>query len=82
VEDRLGSNPYSTSAYTASVRTFEQLWQRFPAQTQLVLALHYYERATLSEVARITGIPEGRVSLVHTDAILLLRDFMRAGFEE
>lgn len=82
IEDRLGADPYALSAYTASLRTFEQLWGRFTAQTQLILALHYYERATLSEVARITGIPEGRVSLVHTDAILLLRDFMRLGFEE
>jgi len=82
VEDGLSTNPYASAAYTAALRVFSQLWGRFPAQTQVILALHYYDRATLSEVSRITGVPEGRVSLIHTDAILLLRDFMALAFED
>ena len=38
-----------------------------------VIASYYFEGSTLAEIAKEFGLPESRVSLIHTKAIELLR---------
>ncbi len=44
-----------------------------PERERLIIALHYYEGFTSREIAEILGISEGRVSQLHTRALLRLR---------
>jgi RNA polymerase sigma factor FliA len=44
---------------------------------QIVLALYYWERLTLTEIGRVLGVTESRVSQLHTRATGRLRETLR-----
>jgi RNA polymerase sigma factor for flagellar operon FliA len=46
---------------------------RLPEKERLVVALYYYEGLTLKEIGLSMGLTEGRISQLHTKAILRLR---------
>lgn len=46
---------------------------RLPEKERLVVALYYYEGLTLKEIGVTLGLSEGRISQLHTKAILRLR---------
>jgi RNA polymerase sigma factor for flagellar operon FliA len=43
-----------------------------------VVTLYYYEELPLSEIAEILGVPESRVSTLHTQAVLRLKSRLTA----
>ncbi|HBS59562.1 MAG TPA: FliA/WhiG family RNA polymerase sigma factor, partial [Firmicutes bacterium] len=47
--------------------------ERLPEKERLVVALYYYEGLTLKEIGVTLGLSEGRISQLHTKAILRLR---------
>ena len=51
--------------------------QKLPDIPKKVLALYYFEGMRLSEIAAIFGVTEGRISQIHTQAVLSLRAFIR-----
>src|SRR2546421_575225 len=46
---------------------------RLPEREKLVVPLYYYEELTLREIGEVLGVPESRVSQLHTKAILRLK---------
>jgi RNA polymerase sigma factor FliA len=40
---------------------------------RLVIALYYYEELTQKEIAEVLGVSEGRISQLHSQALLKLR---------
>lgn len=50
--------------------------QALPEQPRKVLAMYYFEEMRLAEIAAAFGVTEGRVSQIHTQAILSLRSFV------
>lgn len=44
---------------------------------RLVLALYYYEDLTMKEIAKILDLSEGRISQIHTQALIKLRAILR-----
>ncbi|MCR4430532.1 MAG: FliA/WhiG family RNA polymerase sigma factor [Tepidanaerobacteraceae bacterium] len=46
---------------------------RLPYQEKLVVTLYYYEGLTLKEIAKVLDLSQGRISQLHTKAILRLR---------
>ena len=40
---------------------------------ELVVALYYYEELTQKEIAEVLGVSEGRVSQLHSQALVKLR---------
>lgn len=44
-----------------------------PEKQRLVLSLYYYDELTMKEVAQVIGVSESRVSQIHTQAIMALR---------
>jgi RNA polymerase sigma factor for flagellar operon FliA len=54
--------------------TVEQVLRGLPAQARLVLVLYYFEGLSLSQAAEVAGLPEHRVSALHADTVLGLRD--------
>lgn len=47
--------------------------QALPKKEKLVISLYYYEEMTLKEIAAVLQVSEGRVSQIHTQALIRLR---------
>jgi len=56
--------------------------EELPERHKLVLSLYYFEELTMKEIALVLGISEGRVSQIHSEAILALRAKLRRSYEE
>lgn len=54
----------------------EQL-HKLPEMPKKVLALYYFENMRLSEIAAAFGLTEGRISQIHTQAIISLRSWLK-----
>ncbi len=54
-----------------------QQMQKMPDLTRKVLAMYYFENLRLSEIAAVFSLTEGRISQIHTQAVLSLRSFVR-----
>lgn len=50
--------------------------QSMPETPKKVLAMYYFENMRISEIAAVFGVTEGRISQIHTQAVLSLRTFM------
>jgi RNA polymerase sigma factor for flagellar operon FliA len=44
-----------------------------PERDQVIIALYYFEGFTLSEIGRVLGVTESRVSQLHSRATMVLR---------
>ena len=51
--------------------------QRLPEIPKKVLALYYFENMRLAEIAAAFGLSEGRISQIHTQAVLSLRSWLK-----
>lgn len=54
----------------------EQICQ-MPELPKKVLAMYYFENMRLSEIAEVFQLTEGRISQIHTQAVLSLRNFVK-----
>ncbi len=54
-----------------------QQMQKMPEVTRKVLAMYYHENLRLAEIAAVFNLTEGRISQIHTQAVLSLRNFVR-----
>lgn len=46
-----------------------------------IIEMRYYQEASVEEIARVIGLSSGRVSQLHNEAILLMRDLTMAGMK-
>lgn len=51
--------------------------RQLPEISQKILAMYYFEELRLSEIALAFGLTEGRISQIHTQAVLSLRAFTK-----
>ena len=51
--------------------------QKLPDVPKKVMAMYYFEGMRLAEIAAVFGVTEGRISQIHTQAVLGLRAFIR-----
>jgi len=51
--------------------------QQLPEISRKILAMYYFEDLRLSEIALAFGLTEGRISQIHTQAVLSLRAFTK-----
>ena len=51
---------------------------QLPEKEKLVVSLYYNEEATMQEISLILGITVGRVSQLHSSAIIRLRDALQS----
>ena len=49
------------------------LFRSLSEKERLVIALYYYEELTQKEIAEVLSVSEGRVSQLHSQALLKLR---------
>ncbi len=50
---------------------------KMPELPKKVLAMYYFENMRLSEIAVVFNLTEGRISQIHTQSVLSLRNFLR-----
>ncbi len=80
VQDSLGSDepahldsPYGQTAIQEIIEKMSELIEQLTPREKLVLSLYYTDELNMREVAEVMGITEGRVSQLHTQALVRLR---------
>jgi RNA polymerase sigma factor for flagellar operon FliA len=54
-------------------RVMAEILEELSPKERLVIALYYYEELTQKEIAEVLSVSEGRVSQLHSQALLKLR---------
>jgi len=71
------ADPALAWAALAAKEAISEMMHKSTLQDQLILTLYYFEGLTLAEVGAVVGIPESRVSTVHTRTMKSLRGSLR-----
>lgn len=51
---------------------------KMPEKERLVISLYYYEELTQKEIAEVIGVSEGRISQLHSQALINLKNKMKS----
>jgi RNA polymerase sigma factor for flagellar operon FliA len=60
----------------AQILVMEQI-KKMPELPKKILAMYYFENMRLAEIAAVFRLSEGRISQIHTQAVLSLRSFLK-----
>jgi RNA polymerase sigma factor for flagellar operon FliA len=78
----LGENePYQSTAFQEMVDKVAHLIEELTPREKLVIALYYGEELNMKETAEVMDITEGRVSQLHSQALLKLRTKYKERFD-
>jgi RNA polymerase sigma factor FliA len=73
IEDTEAPAPDRSLAETELTEALREAIARLPEREKLVVGLYYYNELTLREIGEVLGVTEGRVSQLHTKAVLRLK---------
>jgi RNA polymerase sigma factor, FliA/WhiG family len=73
LEDIGGAAPSELIEQQEMTRLLADLLKELSEKERLVIALYYYEELTQKEIAEILSVSEGRISQLHSQALLKLR---------
>ena len=73
LEDIGGPAPSELIEKEEMTRLMAEILEELSDKERLVVALYYYEELTQKEIAEVLGVSEGRVSQLHSQALLKLR---------
>ena len=77
VEERLDSYPAERLENHELTRTIAQILEELSDKERLVVSLYYYEELTQKEIAEVLDVSEGRVSQLHSQALIKLKNKMQ-----
>jgi DNA-directed RNA polymerase specialized sigma24 family protein len=60
----------------AALSLLSQKIAQLPPWPKKILALHYHEHLSLSEIAACTGVSESLISQIHAQTVALLRNYL------
>jgi len=72
-------DPLALAATRQAAERLQPLLQRLPEKEQQVLALHYSEHLSYREIAFVMSLTPGRISQLHSQAMLRLRAWLAGG---
>ena len=79
-EEMLPSDPYADPMRLLASRQFMlrmvEILKRLPEKQQMVMALHYQEDLSYREIAAVMGLTPGRISQLHTEAMITIRSLI------
>lgn len=82
-EDMLPTDPYGDPMQLLASRQFMlrvvDILKRLPDKQQMVMALHYQEDLSYREIAAVMNLTPGRISQLHTEAMIAIRALMGSG---
>ncbi len=77
-----GEEPIKTIYQKEIAHILSELISELPEKEQILLSLYYKEELTMKEIGEILGYTESRVSQLHTQIILKLRNRLRRRFSK
>lgn len=78
VDKRDNSSPVDIFENAELTTVIAEILKNLPEKEQLVISLYYYEELTQKEIAEVIGVSEGRISQLHSQALIHLKNKMRA----
>ncbi len=73
LEDMKGETPASLFENSELTREVARYLGQLSEKERLVISLYYYEELTQKEIAEVIGVSEGRVSQLHSQALVKLK---------
>jgi len=76
LEDRQTKSPLEVLESSELTRQVAEVLEKLSEKERLVIALYYYEELAQKEIAEVLGLTEGRVSQLHSQALVKLKASM------
>ena len=71
------NDPMQMTSMKQMAQVLEALLKKLPEKEKLVMALHYQEELSFRDVATVLNLTPGRVSQLHTQAMIRIRAGMK-----
>jgi RNA polymerase sigma factor for flagellar operon FliA len=81
LEHKRSNNPFSAVNFKRAQDRIKEGIKSLPEKQRLVLSLYYYEDLNLKEIGQVLDVTESRVSQLHTQAAMKLRNKLRNDFD-
>jgi RNA polymerase sigma factor for flagellar operon FliA len=78
IPDPAACNPLATLENKAEKEMVARLIDELPEKERLLLSLYYWEELTMKEIGKVMNLTEGRVSQLHSQALVRLKAKMAA----
>ncbi len=76
-DDREDSSPAHLFENSEVTHILADILSKLPEKERYVISLYYYEELTQKEIAEVLGVSEGRVSQLHSQALIHLKNKVR-----
>jgi len=70
IPDTEGKDPSSVAERSNMQKILADVIKELPEKERLVLSLYYWDELTMKEIGKVLGLTEGRVSQLHSQALL------------
>ena len=77
-DTRADSSPVNIFENNEITATIADILTNLPEKERLVISLYYYEELTQKEIAEVLGVSEGRISQLHSQALINLKNKVQA----
>lgn len=81
-DEMLPTDPYADPLQLLASQQFMvkivDVLKRLPEKQQMVMALHYQEDLSYREIAGVMGLTAGRISQLHTEAVISIRALLES----
>ncbi|MFZ5450956.1 MAG: FliA/WhiG family RNA polymerase sigma factor [Thermodesulfobacteriota bacterium] len=81
LQDENVRDPFMAVHYSQLQEVMVRGIENLPDKEKLLISLYYYEELTMKEIGQIMGYTESRISQLHTQAMLRLRNKLREHFQ-
>ncbi len=78
----LGEGPEEEAVRKDVEKVLKRTIEVLPPKEKLVISLYYYEELTLKEITQVLQLSEARISQLHTQAVIRLKNKLRTAFSE
>lgn len=78
VDSKKDSSPVDIFENHELTATIADILENIPEKERLVISLYYYEDLTQKEIAEVLGVSEGRISQLHSQALINLKNKVQA----
>jgi len=73
VDTHKGSSPVDILEQHELTHVIAEILEQLSEKERLVISLYYYEELTQKEIAEVLSVSEGRISQLHSQALIKLK---------
>ncbi len=78
MDKRSDASPAQRFENSELTQIIAEILQKLSEKERLVISLYYYEELTQKEIAEVLGVSEGRISQLHSQALINLKNKVQA----